>query len=88
MIMNFKNIIKDYMKDEYARQIINWKYEDEYAVYNLPSYEECIDKVIYSEIRTNNRPYGIMMNIYGDKFCVFEVWNIERSLPKDIELDR
>ena len=51
-------------------------------------YEECIDKVIYSEIRTNNRPYGIMMNIYGDKFCVFEVWNIERSLPKDIELDR
>ena len=44
MIMNFKNIIKDYMKDEYARQIINWKYEDEYAVYNLPSFEECIDK--------------------------------------------
>ena len=51
-------------------------------------YTECIDKVIYSGIRTNNKPYGIMMNIYDDKFCVFEVWNIERSLAKDIELDR
>lgn len=51
-------------------------------------YKECIDKIIYSEIRTTNKPYGIMMNIYEDKFCVFEVWNIERSLTKDIELDR
>lgn len=51
-------------------------------------YKECIDKIIYSGIRNNNKPYGIMMNIYEDKFCVFEVWNIERSLTKDIELDR
>ena len=51
-------------------------------------YTECIDKVIYSGLRTTNKPYGIMMNIYEDKFCVFEVWNIERSLIKDIELDR
>ena len=51
-------------------------------------YQECIDKIIYSGIRNNNKPYGIMMNIYEDKFCVFEVWNIERSLTKDIELDR
>lgn len=28
-----------------------------------------------------------MMNIYEDKFCVFEVWNIERSISKNIELD-
>ena len=42
--MDFKKIVKDCMKDEYARQIINWKYENEYAVYNLPSYEECIKK--------------------------------------------
>lgn len=51
-------------------------------------YSECIDKVIYSGIQIPNKPFGIMMNIYGDKFCVFEVWNIERSLTKDIELDR
>ena len=51
-------------------------------------YTECIDRIIYSGIRNNNKPYGIMMNIYNDKFCVFEVWNIERSLTKDIELDR
>lgn len=51
-------------------------------------YQECIDKIIYSGIRNNNKSYGIMMNIYEDKFCVFEVWNIERSLTKDIELDR
>lgn len=49
--------------------------------------KECIDKIIYSDIKNTNKPYGIMMNIYEDKFCVFEVWNIERSLTKDIEKD-
>ena len=29
-----------------------------------------------------------MMNIDEEKFCVFEVWNIERSISKNIDLDR
>ncbi|NLC88317.1 MAG: hypothetical protein GX682_06115 [Clostridiaceae bacterium] len=51
-------------------------------------YTECIDKVIYGKPQTSDKPYGIMLNIYGDKFCVFEVWNIERSIQKDIELEK
>ena len=51
-------------------------------------YDECIDKIIYGNFHMPNKPFGIMMNIYEDKFCVFEVWNIERSINKDIELDR
>lgn len=48
----------------------------------------CIDKIIYGNFNMPSKPFGIMMNIYKDKFCVFEVWNIERSISKDIELDR
>ena len=51
-------------------------------------YSKCIDKIIYSGMNMPTKPFGIMMNIYKDKFCVFEVWNIERSLTKDIELER
>ena len=42
------------MKEEYARQIVDWKYEGEYAEYNLPSYEECIEKK-YSIVRTDRK---------------------------------
>lgn len=51
-------------------------------------YDECIDKIIYGNFQMPSKPFGIMMNIYEDKFCVFEVWNIERSISKNIELDR
>ena len=51
-------------------------------------YDECIDKIIYGNIQMPSKPFGLMMNIYEDKFCVFEVWNIERSISKNIELDR
>ncbi len=51
-------------------------------------YNECIDKIIYGDFQMPRKPFGIMLNIYEDKFCVFEVWNIERSISKDIELDR
>ena len=51
-------------------------------------YDECIDKIIYGNFQMPSKPFGIMMNIYEDKFCVFEVWNIERSITKNIELDR
>ena len=46
-----------------------------------------MDKIIYGNFQMPNKPFGIMMNIYEDKFCVFEVWNIERSINKEIELD-
>ena len=42
--MDFNRIIKDVRKEEYAREITEWKYEGEYADYNLPSYEECKSK--------------------------------------------
>ena len=42
--MNFKNTIKDCMKEEYAKQICSWIYEDKYSDYNLTSYEECKEK--------------------------------------------
>lgn len=51
-------------------------------------WDECIDKIIYGNFNMPSKPFGIMMNIYEEKFCVFEVWNIERSISKDIELDR
>src|SRR5574344_1727351 len=38
--MKYDEIIKDSMKLEYAIQISNWKYSEEYSDYNLPSYEE------------------------------------------------
>ena len=50
--------------------------------------DECIDKIIYGNFHMPSKPFGVMMNIYEGKFCVFEVWNIERSISKDIELDR
>lgn len=42
-------------------------------------YQECIAKVIYSNIIIE-KPFGIMMNIYNNSFCVFEVWQKRRSL--------
>lgn len=51
-------------------------------------YDECIDKIIYGNFQMPMKPFGVMMNIYEDKFCIFEVWNIERSISKNIELDR
>jgi len=34
------NYIESNMTEEYLKQIINWKYSQEYEAYNLPSYEE------------------------------------------------
>lgn len=42
-------------------------------------YTECIEKVIYSGI-VIERPFGIMMNVYNNNFCVFEIWQKKRSL--------
>lgn len=35
-----KSLKKVSMNDEYAKQISFWQYEDEYQIYNLPSFEE------------------------------------------------
>ena len=51
-------------------------------------YDECIDRIIYGNFQIPSKPFGIMMNIYEDKFCVFEVWNIERSIIETIKPDR
>ena len=33
--MKFEKIVKDCMKEEYAKQIVEWNYEGDYADYNL-----------------------------------------------------
>ena len=58
--MNYDNLIKDCMKKEYARQIVEWKYEGDYADYNMPSYEECLDK-----------KYGITREDRKDNYTVY-----------------
>ena len=42
--MNIEEIKVDYMKEEYAKQICEWKYEDECSIYYLPSYNDCKEK--------------------------------------------
>lgn len=39
-----ENLTKTYMNDELAKQISQWDYEGEYAIYNLPSYKEMKEK--------------------------------------------
>ncbi|GHV20118.1 hypothetical protein FACS189494_03240 [Spirochaetia bacterium] len=40
----------------------------------------CINKVIYSDIKPDE-PFSIIANIYNNYFSVFEIWQIERSMP-------
>lgn len=40
--MNYK--VFNGMNEKYAKQIANWKYENEYGIYNLPSYEVMLEK--------------------------------------------
>ncbi len=40
--MDFNEIVKEKMKPIYAKEIAGWKYENEYQVYNMPSYEEMV----------------------------------------------
>ncbi len=47
-------------------------------------YKECIEKVIYSSIAIE-KPFGIMMNIYNNNFCIFEVWQRKRSLSVNMK---
>jgi ribosomal protein S18 acetylase RimI-like enzyme len=42
--MKTENFKKTKMTDEIAQQISLWKYEGDYAIYNLPSYDEMKEK--------------------------------------------
>lgn len=42
--MNFDEIKKSPMNEEFAKQITEWIYEGDYSDYNLPSYEQCKEK--------------------------------------------
>ncbi len=58
--MDFKKIKKDCMKEEYAKQICEWNYLDDYGVYNLPNYEKCIEM-----------GYGITKKEQKDNYVVY-----------------
>lgn len=60
--MNFDDIKKNSMNEEYARQITEWNYEGEYSDYNLPSYEEC-----------KNKKYGITREDRKDNYIVYTI---------------
>lgn len=79
--------LKEHETEEIERSIPKKTPHLDYKLFKK-LYDECVDKIIYGNFQMPNKPFGIMMNIYEDKFCVFEVWNIERSINKDIELDR
>ena len=41
--------------------------------------DECVNKILFSPYTLPTQPFGAMMNLYENKLCVFELWNIERS---------
>lgn len=63
--MNLEKIKKSAMKDDYAKQIIAWNYLDEYAVYNLPAYDECVEKN-YGIVNPNKRDNYIVYILDGE----------------------
>lgn len=58
--IEYDRIKKDCMNEEYARQIVEWNYEDKYSDYNLPSYDVCVDK-----------KYGITREDSKDNYIVY-----------------
>ena len=49
------------ISDQVAREIVGWKYENEYAVYNMPAWEECekLNWAIVSNERRQNQYYAV-----------------------------
>lgn len=62
--MNYDKIVKDCMKEEYARQICSWIYEEKYSDYNLPTYEEC-----------KTKKYGLTREDRKDNYIVYLIGN-------------
>ena len=67
--MKYDKIVKDCMKEDYARQIVEWKYENEYDIYNLPSYDECLEKGY--GITKENRKNDYMVYIIGGEVVFY-----------------
>ncbi len=61
--------IKDNMNDIYAKDICSWNYENEYSVYNLPSYFEAVDKG-YGITKKENRDNYICY-IYNEEVIAY-----------------
>ena len=77
--MNYDKIIKDHMKDKYAKQITEWNYEDEYAVYNLPSYDICKEKK-YSITREDKKNNYIVYIIDSEVVCYLNLKEINNKI--------
>lgn len=58
--IEYNRIIKDCMKEKYAKEICNWNYDGGYSDYNLPSYDECMKK-----------KYGITREDRKDNYIVY-----------------
>lgn len=52
------------VSDEMAREIVEWKYEGDYAVYNMPPWEECVklNWTLVSEERRKNQYFAVLKN--------------------------
>ncbi len=62
--MNFDEIKKSPMNEEFAKQITEWIYEGDYSDYNLPSYEEC-----------KNKKYGMTREDRWNNYIVYTINN-------------
>ena len=58
--MDFKKIRVDCMTQEYAKQITKWRYRGRYSSYDLPCYDECVQK-----------KYGITREDTKDNYLVY-----------------
>lgn len=62
--MNFDEIKKSPMNEEFAKQITEWIYEGDYSDYNLPSYEQC-----------KNEKYGMTREDRWNNYIVYTINN-------------
>ena len=62
--MNFDEIKKSPMNEEFAKQITEWFYEGDYSDYNLPSYEQC-----------KNEKYGMTREDRWNNYIVYTINN-------------
>lgn len=46
-------------------------------------YYECIEKIAVKQDEIEE-PFGIMLNMYEGQFCIFEVWQMRRSIPIEL----
>ena len=63
------NYLKVSMNEQYAKEICAWKYDGDYAIYNLPSYEEALDKGYGMTKKENQDNY--ICYIYKEKVVAY-----------------